>query len=178
MARGDRAGERVVVGSGPAEVRGGRSDDHRGVGDPAGDDDVGAGLQTVHDAPRAEVGVGGQWGAEAELAGTRHEVVALDVCHVDRQPELVGQGAYRCCQAGRIEAAGVGDDLHALVQGQAQRLLQLTQEGLGVAEVGVLGPVPREDQHGQLGEVVAGQVVQLTPGEHLVHRRQPVAIEP
>jgi len=79
MAGGDRAGERVVVGSGPAEVGGGRSDDHGGVGDPAGDDDVGAGLQAVHDAPGAEVGVGGQWGAEAELAGARHEVVALDV---------------------------------------------------------------------------------------------------
>ena len=37
------AGERVVVVASPAEVRSRRADDERRVGDPAGDDDVGAG---------------------------------------------------------------------------------------------------------------------------------------
>ena len=76
-------GERVVVGAAPAEVGGGGPDDHRRVGDPAGDDDVGAGVEAVDDAPRAEVGVGGERGAEAEFGGPADEVVALDVGDVD-----------------------------------------------------------------------------------------------
>lgn len=49
-----RPGEPVVVAAFPAEVRRGRPDDHRGVGDPAGDDDVGAVARqsTMPQAPR------------------------------------------------------------------------------------------------------------------------------
>ena len=91
VAGGDGTGERVVVGAAPAEVRGGRSDDHRRVGDPAGDDDVGAGVEAVDDAPRAEVGVGGERGAEAEFGGPADEVVALDVGDVRVESEPFGQ---------------------------------------------------------------------------------------
>ena len=138
VARGHRAGETVVIVAGPAEVRGGRPDDHRRVGDPAGDDDVGAAVEAVDDAPRAEVGVGGQRSgrAEPEFGGPRHQVVALDVGDVGVEAEPFGQRAHRGGQAGRVEPAGVGDDPHAVVERGAQALLELGQEGLGVAAVG------------------------------------------
>ena len=60
VARHHRAGQPVIVAPGPAEVRRGRPDDHRGIGHAAGDDDVGSGVQAVDDSPRTQVGVGGQ----------------------------------------------------------------------------------------------------------------------
>ena len=60
MARHHRAGQPVIVAASPAEVRRGRPDDHRGIGDAAGDDDVGPGVQAVDDSPRTQIGVGGQ----------------------------------------------------------------------------------------------------------------------
>ena len=61
----DRAGQRVEVVAAPAEVRDARADDERGVGDPAGDDDVGARPQALRDPEGAEVGVRGQRGRRA-----------------------------------------------------------------------------------------------------------------
>ena len=111
---------------------------------------------------------------EAEAQGA---VERIDVRNAYRQAQARSQLAYRVRQPCGVEAARVGHDLHALVQGQAQRLLQLTQEGLGVTEIGVAGPVAGQDQHGELGQVVTGEVVELARGEHLVHRRQPVTVE-
>ena len=96
--------------------------------------------------------------------------------HGDAEP--LGQRSHSGGQARRVQAAGVGDDPHAPVDRGAQALLELRQEGLGVAAVGRLGPVAGEDQHGQLGEIVAGEVVQFAAGQHLPHRREPVAVEP
>ncbi len=55
---GNCSGDGVVIFPVPTEVRRGWSDDHRCVGDAPGDDDVGAGVQTVDDAPGAQIGVG------------------------------------------------------------------------------------------------------------------------
>ena len=71
-----RPGERVEVVQLPAEVRGCRADDERGVGHPAGDDDVRAGLQAGGDPPAAEVGVRRDGLAEAELGRSGQQVVA------------------------------------------------------------------------------------------------------
>ena len=60
VSGGDRAGERVVVIRGPTPPPGGGTDDHGGVGDPAGDDDVGAVGQRPRDAEPTQVGVGRQ----------------------------------------------------------------------------------------------------------------------
>src|SRR5690606_41627107 len=58
-----------------------------------------------------------------------------------------------------VDAARVGDDLDLLLQGQREAVLELAEEGLGVTELGALHPVAAEDEHGQLGEVVAGEDV-------------------
>ena len=139
-------------------------DHQRGVGDPAGDDHVGAGAQALGDAERAEVGVGGQ--------RARHgDGVALDMGHLDGQAEPVGEVAQRVGEAGRVEAAGVGHDAYAAVDGQAERLLHLAQEGLGVPLAGVGQAVAAEDEHGQLGQVVAGEHVERAAGRASPARR-------
>ena len=79
-------------------------------------------------------------------------------------PEFGGQCPHRDCQAGRVEATGVGDDAHPAVPRQAQALLKLGQEGLGVAALGILHPVPAQDQHGEFGQVITGKKVQITAG--------------
>ena len=85
-------------------------------------------------------------------------------------------------EAGRVEAAGVADDLDAALEREPEAVLELTDEGLRVAQRRVLHRVLAEDQHGQLGEVVAGQDVEalsifLATLEHLAHRGEPVAVE-
>ena len=89
--------------------------------------------------------------------------------HAQRHPQPVGQSPDRGGQAGRVQAAGVGDDAHPVLVSQAQTFLELGQESLGIAAFGALHPVSTQDEHGQFGEVVAGQVIQLAAGEHLSH---------
>ena len=177
MTGDHRTGQPVVVRAGPPEVCGRRADHDGGVGDPARHHDVGPGIKAVDDAPGPEVGVRGQRGAQSQLGSPRQQVVTLDVGHRHVHPESVGQCPDRVGQTRRVEAAGVGDDAHAPVLGQAQALLQLGQEGLGVTPVGALHPVAAEDEHGQFGQVVPGQIVQFAAGEHLPHRGVPVAVE-
>ena len=92
------------------------------------------------DAPAAEVGVGahrvgGQRRAGVEVVEVRaqpvdavEQVVALDVgdAHVDAEP--VGDVAHPLGAAGRVEPAGVGDDLDATLDARAEDLLHLGQE--------------------------------------------------
>src|SRR5690606_18472740 len=77
-----------------------------------------------------------------------------------------------------VDAARVGDDLDLLLQGQREAVLELAEEGLGVTELGALHPVAAEDEHGELGEVVAGEDVEFAALEHLAHRGDAVAVEP
>src|SRR3984885_8191770 len=95
----------------------------------------------------------------------------------DGHTEALCQSAYRVGEAGGVQATGVGDDAHPAVGSQPQALLELGQEGLGVAAFGMFHPVAAEDQHGQLGQVVTGDVVELAADQHLAHRRMPVAVE-
>lgn len=166
---GPREGVQVV--GPPAEVGGGRAGDEGRVGDPAGDDDVGPGAQAGGDAGAAEVGVGGE-------EPVRHgQAVALDMGDGDRHPDPGGQLPYGVGQSGRVEAARVGDDLHAALVGEAEPFFELAQEGGGVALLRVLEAAAAEDQHGQLGEVVAGEDVEGAAGEHLAYGVEAVAVE-
>lgn len=93
----DGPGEGVVVVRPPAEVGGGGAGDEGGVGDPAGDDDIGPGAQTGGDTVAAEVGVGGE-----EPVG-HGQAVALDMRDPDRHAHLarqLGDGPGEC---GRVE---------------------------------------------------------------------------
>src|SRR5580693_1132570 len=92
-------------------------------------------------------------------------------------PQPAGQIGDGPGESGRVQSASVRDDSYARVQRQAEAVLKLAQEGPGVAEVGVLQPVPAQNEHGELGQVVAGQDVQLAAFEHLSHGGEPVAVE-
>ena len=63
------------------------------------------------------------------------------------------------------------------VQLTAPSVLELTGERGGVAAVGILGLRAPQQQHRQLGEIVAGQDVEAAALEHLPHRGEPVAVE-
>lgn len=175
MPGDDRARELVVVLRPPAEVGGGRPGDEGGVGDPAGDDDVRALAQTGGYAEGAQVGMCGK---AVGVAGG--EVVALDVGDAGGDAESVGEFPDVLREARRVEATGVDDDPYPPLMGETEALLQLPQEGTGVPRRGVrrvLEAVAAQDEHGQLGEVVAGEDVELAAGEHLAHGFETVAVE-
>jgi len=112
-----------------------------------------------------------------ELADAWHEVVALDVRDVDAQTELLRELTYGRRTSGGVETPCVGDDADALLPGGAERFLELAQERRRVTLGGILHLRPEEDQHRELGEVVAGQDVEIAAVEHLAHRGEPVAVE-
>ena len=95
-----------------------------------------------------------------------------------RDAQCVGQFADSTGKSGRVQTAGVDDDPDAAIGCGTQTLFKLREESLGVAAVGALHPVPAQDEHGQFGQVIAGQIVQIAPGEHLLHGGKPVAVEP
>ncbi len=194
VARGDGAGERVPVVGGPVERPGGRADDQRGVGDPAADDHVGAGAQRLGDAPAAEVGVGGDRlharagqraaggqvrevvAAGLEFGQPGEQVVALDVGDGRVQAAERGEFAEFAGQAGRVEAARVDHDLDAALQAGAEHVAHLGEEGDRVAAVRVAPPGLPQQQHGEFGEVVAGEDVDRAALDHLAGRGEPVAV--
>ena len=84
------------------------------------------GPQALGDPEAAEVGVRGQRRAEAEFGGPRQQVVALDVARRRwRRPSRPASSRSAVGQPGRVEPAGVDDDAHAPVGGQAEALLHL-----------------------------------------------------
>ena len=145
----------------PAVVRDRRADDERGVGDAAGDDDVGAGGQGGGDAEAAEVGVGGEGVVPVRPRWRTSSPSTCATC--GSRPRPGGDLAEPVGEAGGVEPAGVGDDLHAALEGEAEAVLDLADEGAGVAEGRVLELVLAEDEHGELGEVVAGEDVEALP---------------
>ncbi len=78
-----------------------------------------------------------------ELVEAAEQVVALDVGHADGQAQPSGQGPQLGGQPGRVEPAGVGHHLDALVDGQAEALLHLGEEA---GRVPLAGSRPRERQ--------------------------------
>ena len=188
-------GERVVVVGSPAPPPGGRTDDQRSVGDATGHHDVGTVGQGAGDAEAAEVGVGGERpmgpgrqrlaGREVrqrvarflQLAETVGDVVAVDVRDAQVVPAAGGQLAGGGGEPGGVQPAGVGDDADPVRHQVVERGVELVEERDRVALGGVLGARLAEDQHGDLGEVVAGEDVDAAGGSHVGHGRGAVAVE-
>ena len=105
------------------------------------------------------------------------QVVSLDVRDLGLEPQLGRQRPQLGRQSGRVQTAGVGDDLDSFVECQAQHVFHLLEKGGGVAAIGILLAELPEDHHRQLGQVVAGQEIDLAPFEHLARGGQAVAIE-
>ena len=114
---------------------------------------------------------------QPEVGGAAAQVVALDVGDGRVEAEAAGDLAQALGETGGVEAAGVADDADAALERRPEAVLDLAHEGARVAERGVLHRVLAEDQHGQLGEVVAGEDVERAAVEHLAHRAEAVAVE-
>ncbi len=196
MAGHHRAGQRVKIIAVPAEPPHSRPDDQSRIGDPAGDHHVGPGRKRLGDRESAQVGVRGQRrdaGFGERLAGVE---VGQPVAVARAAPGSGGAGHRRSTWAmtglsparlrelrdgggttGWVEPAGVADDLDAAFQAGRQYLLKLGQERPGVA-----GPPAEhglaEQQHGELGQPVAGEHVDRPALDHLPRGRDPVPVEP
>ena len=196
MAGAHRPGERVVVVSGPSPPPRGGADDQRRVGDAAGDDDVGAVLEGAGDAEPAEVGVGGQRpvgpGRQRLAAGEMpqrvtgwrqrieavEDIVAVDVGDAQLVAAAGGQLAGCGGEAGRVESAGVDDEPDPIGHEGLEGGVEVVEEAGGVALGGVFGARLAEDEHRDLGEVVAGEDVDAAGRRHVGHGRRSVAVEP
>jgi hypothetical protein len=95
----------------------------------------------------------------------------------DCQPETAGELADGGRAPRRRQPSGIGHDAHTALVSKPETALQLPNERGRVPFVGVFRPRPEQDQHGELGEVVAGEHVKLAAVEHLSHRREPVAVK-
>jgi hypothetical protein len=168
-----------VVGF-PVEAGDQRRQRHRAVDAAAGDDDVGAGGQRRGDREGAEVGVGahhlGREGGAGEHLGRARGAHGLDLRHQvvaqhggDLQVHALGlrRSHQRVAAGRRVDAAGVGDDL------DAARLDLLHQRLHGRDEVGrialgrVLGLGADQQRHGDLGQVVEDQHVDVAALDQL-----------
>jgi len=173
---------------------GGRTAYDGRVGDPTGDDDVGAGAQRFDDAEASEVGVGSdetgdvadglarvevrQVNAGApEFVETRHQIVAVHVRDGGGETESGRDLLHRFGAVIGVEAPGVGHDLDALIQAGAHHLFHLDEETARVAATRTLHPGPREDQHRQFREPVAGQYVDRSVLDHFASGGEAVAVE-
>ncbi len=181
----------VPVVAGPSEVLGGGAHHHGGVGDPTGDDDVGAPFEGRGDAPAPQIGVGGDGGesgllqpgavpqgADLEVVDPGHEVVAGDGGHGGGEAESGGDPGQGLRQPGGVEAAGVGHHPDPALQARRHHLLHLLEEGAGVPGSGSSLTGAPQEGHGQLRQVVAGEVVDRPPLHHLPGGSVTVSQEP
>src|SRR4030095_6384562 len=79
--------------------------------------------------------------------------------------------------AGRVEPAGVDDDLDAALQTRRGDLLELAQKRPRIAERRFLETILEQDHQRQLGEIVAGEHVDRPALDHLARRAETVSVE-
>ena len=176
---GDRPrGEPVPVVPRPAELVHERPEREGGVGRAAGHHDLGAGAERLGDRPGAEVRVGGDDAvADAgerppvvqvrerhaggdELVEPRQEVVAR--YHAERGREPLGAaGLGDAVAAGlHVHSARIGHHPDAPLHDLREHRAEHGDEVVGVAEARVAGALALEDDHGDLGQEVEGDVVE------------------
>ena len=112
-----------------------------------------------------------------QLVQARQQIVAGGVGDFGLQSQLAVDVLGGVCETAGVEAAGVDDDLDALLGARLRDLAQLTQEGAGIAQILFAGLVLEQDHHGQLGEVVAGEEVDRAVLNHLFCGSDAVAVK-
>jgi hypothetical protein len=155
-----------------------RGDEQRGVGDPAGHDDVGATGEGLHDGPRAEVDVGEQGVVgQAQLVGEGPDVVADHRGHGEARHPGGLEGVDDGAPGGhRIDAAGVGDELGPAVDEEGDGRPHVQRQVAREAERLVALAVLLEDRQRELGQGLADQVVDARL-EHVADGLHAVAVE-
>ena len=105
------------------------------------------------------------------------DVVAFDVG--DPQVVAVACDQFAGCggQPGGVEPAGVDDEPDPVRDEVLERRVEVLQERGRIALGAVLGARLAEDQHRDLGEVVAGEDVDAAGPGHVGHGRSAVTVE-
>mmetsp|Transcript_41752 Transcript_41752/g.129981 ORF Transcript_41752/g.129981 Transcript_41752/m.129981 type:complete len:619 (-) Transcript_41752:55-1911(-) len=161
----------------------------RTVHHSASDDDVGAVRQGRRDGHRSKIGVrarelhvghglAGEHLLAAGLPQLTHalgEVVAKDSTNLHGDLGLLADRSQGVTAAKRVHASGIDDHLDALLLERLDVSANHLDDRTGIAHALVLLPLPREDGHGQLGEVVAHEVVDIPLVDQLVLRQGDVA---
>ena len=97
---------------------------------------------------------------------------------LSRYAQPIGDLANPDGASGRVEPAGVADDPDPALDAGVEDLLHLRQERRRIPELAVAGPLLVQDQHGQLGQPIAGQHVDVATVDHLLRCREAIAVEP
>jgi len=108
----------------------------------------------------------------------REDVVAVDVGDAKVVAAARDQFAGRVGQPGGVEPSGVDDELDPVGDEVLERRVEVLQEGSRIPLGAVFGARLAEDQHRDLGEVVAGEDVDAAGSSHVGHRRSAVTVEP
>src|SRR5450759_2385830 len=189
---GEAAGsETTVIVLAPAELVDERPQRHRAVDAATGDDHVGAGGERARDRNRTQIGVGGkdflrQLGAgvhfahpgRAQFRHARQHVVALDDGDPEFHAGFRGQFAERRGAAGGIHAARVAHHLDALVADVADDAFHGHIDEIGgIARIRCFGARRRQNGHGELGQIVEHQVIDLPAAHQLRAGNRTVAPE-
>jgi hypothetical protein len=170
------AGERalrqpVPVVRAPAEVMDQRAQRQRRIDHPAGDHHLGPGIERRGDRARAQIGIGAGHPFGQRPAVHRPHARGADrgpvgqqvVARHHRQAEgeaLPGRlGSKGRGQRGRIHPAGVGDQPDALRPDLRQHRADRRQPVGHETCPRIARPLPGEDRHRHLGQIVAGQDV-------------------
>jgi len=115
-------------------------------------------------------------GSPAERGRPLNQVVAFNVRNAGIQAEARRQRPQRGGQPGRIDAPALVTILTP--RSSASPRQSSSWAGTSWRSRGrVAGAVAGQDQHRQLGEIVAGQHVERTAFEHLAHRGEAVSVE-
>ena len=98
------------------------------------------------------------------------QVITGDGADPHLNPEALRDLAHRGREPAGIEPSGLGNDSHPALERIGQAFFELLDERAGIPGLGVLGQLPPENQHGELGQVIAGDHIDRTAVELLAHR--------
>ncbi len=195
MPDGQPLREPVPVVPAPVELVHDRAERERGIGDTAGDYDIGAAPERLRDRLRAQIGAGKQQAlahrrdvgagvhmrqrlaARLQLVESIRDRVARHRGNLRFPPIFAERAGDRFARALRIEAAGIHHEFHAVLGGERP---QLGQHRHGIARVAggrVLLPILLQDREGELGEVVGRDVVDAAALDRGANRAPGIAVE-
>ncbi len=151
-----------------------RADDDTGVGDATGHHDVGTGSSGIPRFPMHR-------GMRLPSAGCRGRV-RLPCRGGRRRPRRRSSRRNRASPNASTSPRGLSPPALATIftplsSASPRQSSACRRKVLAVATGRVLHSVASEDEHGQLGEVVTGEVVEVSSFEHLPHRGQSISVE-
>ena len=186
MTRQTAAGQPVEIFFRPAELMNAGAQGDRAVDHPARQHDVCTLCQGTCNRKSTEIGIdAGQgfhrWyglpGEHFNRTGCRqirrpaHQVITGDHGNGQIQSCRIDQGPYRRRAGSRINASRIRNDLYTLPGNLRQVGLEHGRNEIGgIAEFGFGRPGARHDRHGDFGQVVIDDVIEIPASQQLRRR--------